>query len=142
MFLTKAEDYLVLICGHSGVGKSTFLKILSGEIDPTTGSFSITPGERMSVLKQNHFEFDQLPVLQTVLMGNKKLYDLKNEMDAIYAKSDFTEEGSDSLFFYAGRKCSITRSILIPRLPLTKAKLVSMGWVSSHANKASIVSKR
>jgi ATPase subunit of ABC transporter with duplicated ATPase domains len=62
------------IIGANGAGKSTFLKILSGEIDPSTGLVSITPGERMSVLKQNHFEFDEFPVLQTVLMGNKKLW--------------------------------------------------------------------
>lgn len=79
------------VIGANGAGKSTFLKILSGEIDPTTGNVSITPGERMSVLKQNHYEFDEFPVLQTVLMGNRKLYDLKAEIDAIYAKPDFTE---------------------------------------------------
>jgi ATPase subunit of ABC transporter with duplicated ATPase domains len=79
------------IIGANGAGKSTFLKILSGEIDPSTGLVSITPGERMSVLKQNHFEFDEFPVLQTVLMGNKKLWDIMHEKDAIYAKEDFTE---------------------------------------------------
>lgn len=79
------------VIGANGAGKSTFLKILSGEIDPTTGNVSMTPGERMSVLKQNHYEFDEFPVLQTVLMGNRKLYDLKAEIDAIYAKPDFTE---------------------------------------------------
>ncbi|MFN5545334.1 MAG: ATP-binding cassette domain-containing protein, partial [Bacteroidota bacterium] len=77
------------IIGANGAGKSTFLKILSGEIDPTTGHVSITPGERMSVLKQNHFEFDHLPVLQTVLMGNKKLWEIMHEKDALYAKPDF-----------------------------------------------------
>ncbi len=80
------------VIGANGAGKSTFLKILSGEIDPTTGNVSITPGERMSVLKQNHYEFDEFEVLQTVLMGNRKLYDLKEEIDAIYAKPDFSEE--------------------------------------------------
>lgn len=79
------------IIGANGAGKSTFLKILSGEIDPTTGQVSMTPGERMSVLKQNHFEFDEYPVLQTVLMGNKKLWDVMREKDEIYAKADFTE---------------------------------------------------
>ncbi|MCU0442478.1 MAG: ATP-binding cassette domain-containing protein [Bacteroidia bacterium] len=79
------------IIGANGAGKSTFLKILSGEIDPTTGSVSITPGERMSVLKQNHFEFDNFQVLQTVMMGNKKLWQIMEEKDAIYAKADFTD---------------------------------------------------
>lgn len=80
------------VIGANGAGKSTFLKILSGEIDPTSGQISMTPGARMSVLKQNHFEFDPYPVLQTVIMGNKVLYDLMQEKDAIYAKADFTEE--------------------------------------------------
>lgn len=80
------------VIGANGAGKSTFLKIMSGEIDPTTGRVFITPGERMSVLKQNHFEFDDCQVLHTVLMGNKKLWDIMHEKDAIYAKADFTEE--------------------------------------------------
>jgi len=79
------------IIGANGAGKSTFLKILSGEIDATTGQVSITPGERMSVLKQNHFEFDNCQVLQTVMMGNKKLWDVIQEKDAIYAKTDFSD---------------------------------------------------
>ena len=80
------------IIGANGAGKSTFMKILSGEIDPNKGQVAITPGLRMSVLKQNHFEFDEFPVLQTVIMGNKRLYALMQEKDAIYAKEDFTEE--------------------------------------------------
>jgi len=79
------------VIGANGSGKSTFLKIISGEVDPTTGSVSITPGERMSVLKQNHFEFDEYPVLQTVIMGNRKLYDIMQEKDAIYLKPDFSD---------------------------------------------------
>ncbi|MDJ1466652.1 ATP-binding cassette domain-containing protein [Cytophagaceae bacterium DM2B3-1] len=79
------------VIGANGAGKSTFLKIISGEVDPTTGSVSITPGERMSVLKQNHFEFDEYPVLQTVIMGNRKLYDIMLEKDAIYMKPDFSD---------------------------------------------------
>lgn len=79
------------VIGANGAGKSTFLKILSGEIDPTKGSVSITPGQRMSVLKQNHFEFDAYPVLQTVIMGNKKLWSVMQEKDALYAKPDFTD---------------------------------------------------
>jgi ATPase subunit of ABC transporter with duplicated ATPase domains len=79
------------LIGANGAGKSTFLKILSGEIDPTTGRVDITPGERLAILKQNHFEFDEFPVLQTVIMGHKKLYDIMQEKDAIYAKADFSE---------------------------------------------------
>ena len=79
------------VIGANGAGKSTFLKILSGEIDATKGQVSITPGERMSVLKQNHFEYDETPVLQTVIMGNKKLWDVMQEKDAIYAKPDFSD---------------------------------------------------
>ena len=79
------------VIGANGAGKSTFLKILSGEIDPTTGHVSITPGDRMSVLKQNHFEFDSHTVLHTVMMGNKKLFAVMDAKDAIYAKEDFTE---------------------------------------------------
>ena len=80
------------IIGANGSGKSTFLKIISGEIDPTSGSVSLEKGKRMSVLSQDHFAFDEYPILETVLMGNKPLYDLKNELDAIYAKPDFNEE--------------------------------------------------
>ncbi|SFP07439.1 ATPase components of ABC transporters with duplicated ATPase domains [Chitinophaga sp. YR627] len=87
---TKGNCYGVI--GANGAGKSTFLKILSGEIDATKGTVEITPGERMSVLKQNHFEFDEVTVLNTVLMGNKKLWEIAHERDAIYAKADFTEE--------------------------------------------------
>jgi ATPase subunit of ABC transporter with duplicated ATPase domains len=80
------------LIGANGAGKSTFLKILSGDIEPATGQISITPGERMSVLNQNHFAFDSYPVLQTVMMGNKKLWEVMEAKDAIYAKADFTEE--------------------------------------------------
>ncbi|MDH7462968.1 ATP-binding cassette domain-containing protein [Chitinophagaceae bacterium 26-R-25] len=80
------------VIGANGAGKSTFLKILSGEIEPSKGSVSITPGERMAVLKQNHFEFDEITVLNTVLMGHKKMWEVSQERDAIYAKEDFTEE--------------------------------------------------
>lgn len=79
------------IIGANGAGKSTFLKILSGEIDPTKGQVAITPGLRMSVLKQNHFAYDQFPVLQTVIMGNEKLYKVMQEKDALYAKTDFSD---------------------------------------------------
>src|SRR6202012_2716636 len=80
------------IIGANGAGKSTFLKIISGEIDPTTGRVEISKDQRMSVLKQNHYEFDEIPVLETVIRGNSRLYDIMREKDAIYAKADFTEE--------------------------------------------------
>ena len=87
---TKGNCYGVI--GANGAGKSTFLKIISGEIEPTTGGIDITPGERMSVLKQNHFEFDECTVLDTVIMGNRNLYDIMKEKDAIYMKAEFTDE--------------------------------------------------
>ena len=79
------------LIGANGAGKSTFMKILSGEIEPNKGQVSILPGMRMSVLKQNHFEFDEYTVLDTVMMGNKRLYNIMKEKDAIYAKEDFSE---------------------------------------------------
>ena len=80
------------IIGANGAGKSTFLKILCGELEPSTGEVSIPDTVRMSVLRQDHFAFDEYTVLDTVLMGNKKLYDIKVEKDAIYEKEDFSEE--------------------------------------------------
>jgi len=79
------------IIGANGAGKSTFLKILSGELDPTSGHVSLEKGKRMSVLEQDHFKYDDYTVLDTVLRGNKILYDIKEEMDALYAKPDFSE---------------------------------------------------
>src|ERR1700755_175027 len=79
------------IIGANGAGKSTFLKILSGEIDPTGGSVSFTPGERMAVLNQNHYAFDEFPVIETVMMGHKEMYAVMKEKDAIYLKEDFTD---------------------------------------------------
>ena len=87
---SKGNCYGVI--GANGAGKSTFLKILSGEIEANKGTVDITPGERMAVLSQNHFEFDECTVLNTVLMGHKKLWKVMHERDAIYAKADFTEE--------------------------------------------------
>ncbi|HEY9168673.1 MAG TPA: ATP-binding cassette domain-containing protein [Lutibacter sp.] len=80
------------IIGANGSGKSTFLKIISGKIDPTAGQVTLDKGKRMSVLSQDHFAFDEYQVLDTVMMGNKRLYNLKKELDAIYAKEDFSEE--------------------------------------------------
>ncbi len=80
------------VIGANGAGKSTFLKILSGDIDPTRGSVTIDPGKRMAVLRQNHYEFDEVPVLDTVMMGHTLLWKIMKEKDAIYAKPDFSEE--------------------------------------------------
>ncbi len=79
------------IIGANGAGKSTLLKIISGEIDPNKGSVNITPGERMAVLRQDQFEFDEVSVLHTVMMGHKRMWDIMNEKDAIYLKEDFSE---------------------------------------------------
>lgn len=80
------------IIGANGAGKSTFLKILSGKLEPTNGSIVITPGQRLSVLEQDHFKYDDCVVLDTVMMGNARLFEIMKEKDAIYAKEDFTEE--------------------------------------------------
>ncbi len=80
------------IIGANGAGKSTFLKILSGEIEPDTGEIIVTPGERLATLKQDHFQYNEYRVIDTVIMGYKHLYDIMEERDAIYSKEDFTEE--------------------------------------------------
>jgi len=80
------------VIGANGAGKSTFLKILTGDQDPTTGRIDLEPGKRMAVLSQNHFGFDQFPVLQTVIMGHKRLYEIMVEKDALYSKPDFSDE--------------------------------------------------
>lgn len=79
------------VIGANGAGKSTFLKILTGDQDPTRGRVELEPGKRMAVLKQDHFEFDAVPVLQTVIMGHKRLYEIMTEKDALYAKPDFSD---------------------------------------------------
>lgn len=79
------------VIGANGAGKSTFIKILSGEVDPNTGSISMLPGMRMSVLKQNHFEFDEYTVLNAVIVGNRKLWDIMQEKNTLYAKPDFSD---------------------------------------------------
>jgi ATPase subunit of ABC transporter with duplicated ATPase domains len=83
------------VIGANGAGKSTFMKILSGDVQQTSGSVAFTPGERMAVLKQNHYEFDEFPVIETVMMGHKQLYDIMKEKDAIYMKEDFTEKDGE-----------------------------------------------
>ncbi|MFS0723931.1 ABC-F family ATP-binding cassette domain-containing protein [Paenibacillus sp. 1P07SE] len=80
------------LIGANGAGKSTFLKILSGEMEANSGEVHISPGERVAVLKQNHYEYDEYPVLETVIMGHARLYEVMKEKDALYAKPDFTDE--------------------------------------------------
>lgn len=80
------------LIGANGAGKSTFLKILSGEIPTSTGNVFITPGQRLSVLKQDHFLYEDIEVLKVVIMGNKKLLEVMEEKDALYAKEDFSDE--------------------------------------------------
>ena len=80
------------LIGANGAGKSTFLKILSGQLETTKGDISITPGQRLSFLQQDHFKYDEYPVLDTVIMGNARLYEIMKEKEAIYAKEDFTDE--------------------------------------------------
>ena len=87
---TKGNCYGII--GANGAGKTTFLKILSGEIEPTSGEVVISKNERISVLRQDHYAFDQYKVIDTVIMGNKELYDIMKKRDAIYSKPDFNEK--------------------------------------------------
>ena len=87
---TEGNCYGVI--GANGAGKSTFLKILSGQLEPTNGDVTITPGQRLSFLEQDHFKYDDQPVLDTVIQGNGRLYEIMKEKDALYAKPDFTDE--------------------------------------------------
>ena len=80
------------LIGANGAGKSTFLKILNGQLEPTKGEVAITPGQRLSFLQQDHFQYDEFTALDTVIMGNQRLYDIMKEKDAIYQKEDFTDE--------------------------------------------------
>ncbi len=116
---TKGNCYGII--GANGAGKSTFLKILSGEIEPNKGSVEITPGERMAVLKQNQFEFDEVTVLNTVLMGHKRMWEVMHVKDALYAKEDFTE--ADGL-----------------RAGELEAEFGEMGGYESESNAASLLS--
>ena len=80
------------LIGANGAGKSTFLKILSGKLEPSKGDVTMNQGERLSVLEQDHYKYDEYQVLDTVIMGNARLYEIMKEKDAIYMKEDFTEE--------------------------------------------------
>jgi ATPase subunit of ABC transporter with duplicated ATPase domains len=80
------------LIGANGAGKSTFLKILDGQLDTTSGTITVTPGDRISFLEQDHFKYDEYEVLDTVIMGNRRLYDIMKEKEALYMKEDFTDE--------------------------------------------------
>ena len=86
------EGEIVTLIGANGAGKSTFLKLLAGDIEPTGGTIEITPGERLAVLQQDHYAYDDYEVLRTVIMGHKRLVEIMDEKDALYAKPDFSEE--------------------------------------------------
>lgn len=90
------------IIGANGAGKSTFLRILSGDLEPSTGEVSIPDNERMSVLKQDHYQYDEYTVLDTVIMGNQKLYDIMKEKEALYAKEDFSDEDGERASYLEG----------------------------------------
>lgn len=90
------------IIGANGAGKSTFLRILSGDLEPSTGEISIPDNERMSVLKQDHFQYDAYTVLDTVIMGNPKLYDIMKEKEALYAKEDFSDADGERASYLEG----------------------------------------
>ena len=87
---TEGNCYGVI--GANGAGKSTFLKILAGKLETTSGSVTITPGQRLSFLEQDHFKYDDQVVLDTVIQGNRRLYEIGKEKDALYAKPDFSDE--------------------------------------------------
>ena len=87
------------IIGANGAGKSTFLKVLSGEIEPSKGDVTLEKGERLSILKQDHFAFEENTVIDTVMMGNKELYDIMKEKEEIYAKPDFSEHEGRNIIF-------------------------------------------
>ncbi len=90
---TKGNCYGII--GANGSGKSTFLKILSNKLEPNSGTVNLEQGKRMSVLEQDHFAFDEKQALETVIMGNKVLFNIKKEMDEIYSKTDFSDKDSD-----------------------------------------------
>ena len=118
---TRGNCYGVI--GANGAGKSTFLKVLSGEVEPNKGTVDITTGERMAVLKQNHFEFDELTVLNTVLMGHKKMWDVMHQKDAIYANPDATEDD----YMHAGH---------------LEAEFGEMGGYTAESDAATLLSER
>ena len=90
--ITFTEGNCYGLIGANGTGKTTFLKVLSGEIEPSKGEVTMPEGKRLAVLKQNHFEFDEYTVLDTVIMGHKRLYDIMKEKESLYAKPDFNDD--------------------------------------------------
>ena len=109
------------VIGANGAGKSTFLKILSGDLEPNTGDVNVAPGMRLSVLKQDHHEFDNFPVLNTVIRGNEKLYAIMTEKERLYAKPDSSDEdGMQSAILEAEFPAKTTRA-KAPRKTAAKA---------------------
>ena len=100
---TEGNCYGVI--GANGAGKSTFLKILSGQLEPTSGEVIITQGQRLSFLKEDHFKYDEYQVLDAVIMGNARLYEIMKEKEAIYMKEDFTDEDGIKAAKLQGRIC-------------------------------------
>jgi len=117
------------VIGANGAGKSTFLKILSGEIEPNKGSVDITPGERMAVLNQNQFQFDEQTVLNTVLMGHKKLWEVGQEREKIYAKEDFSEE--DGIRAGDAQALFGNPDILLLDEPTNGLDIETIGWLEN-----------
>ena len=97
------------LIGANGAGKSTFLKILSGQLEPTSGDIVITPGQRLSFLQQDHFKYDEYTVLDTVIMGNKRLYDIMKEKEALYAKEDFSDADGERASYLEGEFAEMKR---------------------------------
>ena len=120
------------LIGANGAGKSTFLKILSGQLDTTNGNIVITPGQRLSVLEQDHFKYDAFTVMDTVIMGNQRLYDIMKEKDAIYAKEDFSEEEDSYEVITAPDDFSAVREALEAlKIPMMEADvtMIPQTWV-------------
>ena len=118
------------LIGANGAGKSTFLKILTGQIEPSKGDVSITPGQRLSFLEQDHFKYDEYNVLDTVIMGNDRLYQIMKEKEAIYAKEDFTEEdGSEKVKVLLAKALFGNPDILLLDEPTNHLDLDAIAWL-------------
>ena len=112
------------IIGANGAGKSTFLKILSKDLEPNTGSVFLEPGKRLSVLEQNHNRYDENTVIETVILGNQKLFDLKSEIDSIYAKEDFSDSFIIDCSKYSSTSSTLSQTSSGPSPYFTLTKLL------------------
>ena len=118
------------LIGANGAGKSTFLKILSGQLEPTGGDVIITPGQRLSFLEQNHFKYDGFPVIDTVIMGNRRLYDIMKEKDAIYMKEDFSElTGAQKVKVLLAKALFGNPDVLLLDEPTNHLDLDAIAWL-------------